>query len=195
MSFLYILSNNKLPDVCKVGMTAVSPQARADEISRGTGVYGKWSVHASYTVPDARKWESMAHKHLAEHRDTESGGNELFNLSPDEADVRLNQSKALDLRNAEANHLREVVKQLTTERDTSLKDKEAYRNKAIEYREKYNEVKEAKTVVEYRYTEIPQTFRERVSKGADFLQNAFLAMLVAAIPTLLIGAFILSKIS
>ena len=48
--WVYILSNELMPGIYKVGMTTIDPVVRAKEISRGTGVPGPFKVEKSFHV-------------------------------------------------------------------------------------------------------------------------------------------------
>lgn len=59
--YLYILSNPRHEGLFKVGGTSKNPAIRADQLSRQTGVIGKFQVEWSIVVPDWVLAEKMAH--------------------------------------------------------------------------------------------------------------------------------------
>ena len=70
--FVYILANEAMPGIYKVGATDYSPHRRAVELSRGTGVPAPYAVVFYGEVDGAFAWEKQAHKLLADRRVTES---------------------------------------------------------------------------------------------------------------------------
>lgn len=66
--FVYILVNDYMPDVYKVGCTERSPHARADELSKPTGVPAPFRVHCYVEVRDFQAVERDMHKWLAGYR-------------------------------------------------------------------------------------------------------------------------------
>ncbi|WP_299996901.1 GIY-YIG nuclease family protein [uncultured Cedecea sp.] len=65
---VYILSNESMPGIYKVGMTTVSPEARAKELSAPTGVPTPFKVEASYHCDDPSYSEKEIHDYLSEYR-------------------------------------------------------------------------------------------------------------------------------
>lgn len=66
--WIYILSNPCMPGLLKIGMTTISPQARAKELSSSTGVPERFVIEASYFSDDPRGDESRIHAALKDHR-------------------------------------------------------------------------------------------------------------------------------
>jgi hypothetical protein len=66
--FVYVLSNPSFPGVYKVGCTERSPQQRADELSKGTGVPTEFSVIAYIECAKFQWVERDIHVRLAEYR-------------------------------------------------------------------------------------------------------------------------------
>ncbi|WP_331283428.1 GIY-YIG nuclease family protein [Pantoea sp. LMR881] len=77
--WVYILSNPYMPGLLKVGMTTISPEVRAKELSSGTGVPAKFNVEASYFSDDPRGDEARIHTDLAKYR--VNNGREFFQCS------------------------------------------------------------------------------------------------------------------
>lgn len=50
--YVYILSNAAMPGLLKIGKTTRTPDERARELARGTGVPGPYTVEHSVEVPD-----------------------------------------------------------------------------------------------------------------------------------------------
>ena len=63
IGYVYILTNEYLPGLLKIGMTTRTPEDRAVEISK-TGVPGKWYVHYYLFVPNCTKIEKSVHQAL-----------------------------------------------------------------------------------------------------------------------------------
>ena len=82
--WIYILSNPCMPGLLKIGMTTISPQARAKELSSSTGVPEKFAIEASYFSEDPRGDESRIHSALNDFRLNES--REFFTCSVAVAD-------------------------------------------------------------------------------------------------------------
>lgn len=76
--YVYILVNQHVPSLVKIGYTDRSPNTRAAELSNTTGVPGKWKVHKSWLLEDAYSCEQKIFSSLARYRET----GEFFRLSP-----------------------------------------------------------------------------------------------------------------
>ncbi|AYO54420.1 GIY-YIG nuclease family protein [Acinetobacter wuhouensis] len=71
--YVYILYNEILyqeynTHIYKIGWTSRTPQIRADEISQGTGVVGKWKVGHQWKVEDGYWLEQRIFKHFSQYR-------------------------------------------------------------------------------------------------------------------------------
>lgn len=71
--YVYILYNEILyqeynTHIYKIGWTSRTPQIRAEEISQGTGVVGKWKVGHQWKVEDGYWLEQEIFKHFAQYR-------------------------------------------------------------------------------------------------------------------------------
>lgn len=71
--YVYILYNEILykeynTHIYKIGWTTRTPQIRADEISQGTGVVGKWLVGHQWKVEDGYWLEQRIFQHFAQYR-------------------------------------------------------------------------------------------------------------------------------
>lgn len=69
-----------MPGVVKIGMTMRSPTARAEELSRATGVPEPFTVIYYAEVEDPFRVEAMLHSMFA--NDRVSGGREFFTTNP-----------------------------------------------------------------------------------------------------------------
>lgn len=87
--FVYILTNEFMPGLVKVGMTTRNVESRILELCQ-TGVPGKFKEFAAALSPDCRELESWVHADLAEFR--VDAGREFFRCSPSEAERVLLQS-------------------------------------------------------------------------------------------------------
>ena len=70
--WVYVLSNEFMPGIYKVGMTTISPEIRAKELSSATGVPAKFKIEESYYSTDPLGDEKLIHQHLADCRVNES---------------------------------------------------------------------------------------------------------------------------
>jgi len=66
----------------QVGKTDRSPEERADELSKATGVPGRYNVAAKWRVINTSKAENAAHKALSDYR---ISGSEHFKISTEDA--------------------------------------------------------------------------------------------------------------
>ena len=67
--YIYILFNASLRrNQFKIGLTTGTPENRARELSRATGVPQPYEVAYSVFVEDCAAAERIVHQHLAEHR-------------------------------------------------------------------------------------------------------------------------------
>ena len=94
--YVYILTNDYVPDLVKIGYTDRSPVERANELSRRTGVPGDWKVYKYWKLYDAHTWESRIFTELKGFRET----GEFFRLKPTKAkdliSIFLKESGGLD---------------------------------------------------------------------------------------------------
>lgn len=65
--WVYVLVNEAMPGLVKIGRTARHPQTRADELYQ-TGVPAPFSVFASHMSPDCEELEEQVHEHFEEVR-------------------------------------------------------------------------------------------------------------------------------
>jgi hypothetical protein len=82
-SWVYVLANKTMPNLVKIGYTNRTPDKRAEQISRGTGVPIKFSVEFAFKCFNGEQLERELHKYLSPYRiNTER---EFFQLTVDEA--------------------------------------------------------------------------------------------------------------
>ncbi len=79
---VYVLANSHAPDLIKVGKS-VRVETRLAEINSGAGVIGRWREIGHIIVSDMDLLESLMHKALAESRDRDSVGTEIFRATPE----------------------------------------------------------------------------------------------------------------
>lgn len=79
---VYILTNEHMPGLVKIGRTSGCPQGRASQLY-ATGVPGPFFVYASVCAPDCMELEARVHNELSECRVSES--REFFKIEPHEA--------------------------------------------------------------------------------------------------------------
>lgn len=95
--YVYILTNEAYPGVCKIGK-AISPSRRIKQIN-GAGVVSEWELKYSLSVVDDYKVEALIHKELEVLRmDSFQGSSrEFFEIEFLEA-VKIVEELALDFR-------------------------------------------------------------------------------------------------
>jgi uncharacterized integral membrane protein len=86
--WLYLLENDHMRAV-KVGKTDRNPYERAEELSKATGVPGRFEVAHSWRVVNSARAEKLAHNALRAHRIT---GGEFFEISAVEAIQVINRT-------------------------------------------------------------------------------------------------------
>lgn len=82
--FIYVLSNECMPGIYKIGMTKNEPEARAKEISATTGVPTPFKVLAAFHSQNPRADERMVHEGFGDCRVNQN--REFFNL-PSKSDI------------------------------------------------------------------------------------------------------------
>lgn len=80
--WVYIMSNEYMPGIYKIGMTTTSPETRAKELSSATGVPSPFKVEAAYHCQDPSYAEKELHDALSEYRINNS--REFFKADIDE---------------------------------------------------------------------------------------------------------------
>ncbi len=80
--WVYVLSNEAMPGLYKIGMTTTDPESRAAEISHGTGVPLPYKVELAFFSNDPRSDEERIHEHLSSARINQS--REFFRCSIEE---------------------------------------------------------------------------------------------------------------
>ncbi len=66
--YVYILTHPRMEGLVKIGYTTKTPQERCDEISRDTGVPGKFEVSHSVLVTNCEEVERLVHQRLSDLR-------------------------------------------------------------------------------------------------------------------------------
>jgi len=82
-SWIYILVNSTMPNLVKIGFTDKTPDKRAEQISRSTGVPLKFSVVYAFRCFNAHALEIELHKYLKDYR--VNNDREFFQISVEEA--------------------------------------------------------------------------------------------------------------
>lgn len=81
--YIYILINASMPGLLKIGQTTRSSEARAAEVSNGTGVPTPFIVAYEVRVVSCEEVERLIHNRLCGHR--ENSGREFFRIALKEA--------------------------------------------------------------------------------------------------------------
>ena len=125
--YIYILQNENIPSLLKIGFTNRNPKTRASELSNVTGVPGKWIVKKSWHIHDAEVWEKNIFLALSHYRKT----GEFFSLDLADAIAKitafLSLSGALDKNGSTKAELDEIAIAEATEK----KFLESYRVKLV----------------------------------------------------------------
>jgi hypothetical protein len=82
-SWVYVLSNKTMPTLLKIGFTTKTPDKRAEQISRGTGVPTKFIVEYALKCFNGQALEAEIHKNLHSYR--VNNDREFFQISLEEA--------------------------------------------------------------------------------------------------------------
>ena len=82
-SWVYVLTNITMPNLLKIGFTAKTPDKRAEQISRGTGVPVKFTVEYAFKCFNGEALEGEIHKYLKPYR--VNNQKEFFQISLEEA--------------------------------------------------------------------------------------------------------------
>jgi len=70
--WVYMLSNEYMPGIYKIGMTTTSPEVRAKELSSATGVPYPFKVEAAFHCDDPANSERLIHEDLQDFRINDS---------------------------------------------------------------------------------------------------------------------------
>lgn len=82
-SWVYVLTNPTMPGFVKIGFTDLTPEKRADQLSKSTGVPLPFQVAWAFHCFNAEQLEKEVHRHLEGQR--VSGNREFFDLEVSEA--------------------------------------------------------------------------------------------------------------
>lgn len=82
--YLYVLSNESMPGLVKIGRTERQPETRAHEL-RTTGVPHPFRLEVAISVPDSVAAEAQVHRLLSDRGTRTTGDREFFCLSVAEA--------------------------------------------------------------------------------------------------------------
>jgi hypothetical protein len=82
-SWIYVLSNPTIPGMLKIGFTDLTPERRAEQLSRSTGVVLPFKVEWAFHCFNAEQLEKELHRHLEGQRI--NNNREFFDLTVDEA--------------------------------------------------------------------------------------------------------------
>jgi hypothetical protein len=80
--YIYILTNNSMPGVVKVGKTTRHPSDRASQLSSATGVPEKFVLHHTFEVMDCDHAEKVAHRVLENAYGRPNSSREFFTGDP-----------------------------------------------------------------------------------------------------------------
>lgn len=103
--WVYILVNEKIPGICKIGMTTTSVDQRVNEINSATGVITPWHSVYSFRCLDALQLERRVHCHL------EARG---YRVNPNREGFQIDSNAAILV-------IEQLAKELSTFNSASLK--------------------------------------------------------------------------
>lgn len=92
--FIYILTNEAMPGIVKVGKTGGEPTSRARQLSSATGVPARFSVFRQYAVTDCDDAEGFSHRILERVFGRPNTRREFFSASPDAVAALLDEALA-----------------------------------------------------------------------------------------------------
>ena len=82
-SWVYVLSNPTMPGYVKIGFTDLTPEKRAEQLSRSTGVILPFKVEWAFHCFNGEALEKEVHRFLSSSRIT--GNREFFDFNVDKA--------------------------------------------------------------------------------------------------------------
>ena len=88
-SWLYVLTNPTMPGYVKIGFTDGTPEKRAEQLSKSTGVALPFDVAWAFHCYNAEQLEKEVHRHLDGQRI--AGNREFFDISVNEAKDIINK--------------------------------------------------------------------------------------------------------
>ena len=84
--YIYVLENEKVPGLVKIGFTCSLPEERCKDLNSATGVPGKWAIFDQFFVcRDVQVVERHIHTELTRH----NVGKEFFKMSPETATAQV----------------------------------------------------------------------------------------------------------
>jgi hypothetical protein len=89
--YVYVLINEEMPNLVKVGRTSGEPEVRAKQLSSSMGVPKSFLVYKAYAVRDSVEAERIAHSTLAKFFERPNSGREFFSGSPQEVSLILEE--------------------------------------------------------------------------------------------------------
>lgn len=83
--WVYVLVNQGMPGICKIGMTTTSVSQRVNEINSATGVITPWYPVYSYTCVNSYYLEQEVHKYLEDRGHRVNPNREGFDIDSNTA--------------------------------------------------------------------------------------------------------------
>jgi hypothetical protein len=90
--YIYILTNEAMPNTIKIGKTENDPAVRVNQLSSATGVPSKFSLRKQYEVADCDAAEAFAHRVIDRIFGRPNPNREFFSCSAEEAIAVLNEA-------------------------------------------------------------------------------------------------------
>jgi len=107
MDYIYLLTNNCLPGIVKIGKSP-RPKRACAEINKGGGVFGRWSVKYTWRAKHGDVMERQACIALVQYKHKLSGGVGIFQVEVDKAIILVSIGLASPLPLAYQKKLRSI---------------------------------------------------------------------------------------
>lgn len=85
LEWVYVLTNDSIPGICKIGMTTNTVVRRVKEINSATGVIIPWTIFYKHKCANSRSLEKKVHKYLEKRGRRVNQHREGFDISPEDA--------------------------------------------------------------------------------------------------------------
>ena len=89
--WIYVLTNESMPGICKIGFTKNKPSDRAKQINSATGVPIDFTVEYTYPCFNAHDLEQEIHHYLQEEGFRVNNKKEFFNVTVEQAKAVINK--------------------------------------------------------------------------------------------------------
>lgn len=194
MSFVYVLINQSMPGLVKIGMTTKRPDARAAEL-QSTGVPTPFEVAAIWEVPanELQKYETKAHQALSKYR--LSKNREFFKVEPALA-IKILKGVIPTLEQIAANKKREEELVLARAREAEVRDRERTKEVGRKEVQRLTDIKRKleakKQQLEGDKALVEEALRTHQANLADILESLVWFLIKATV--IAVGLFLLYRL-